>query len=220
MNAGTRTTLLLIALVATLGAARAHGRRRGRRGAASSAQLLPPAGPGRPDKKARVCRRATASRAFGGHSRRSEGTKPSAAPAPPPEPAPAPSVAGTCSRAGPFRTGTSAQPRNPRPPRNRRRPAPAPEPAPAPATNSIYWGAWIGSQLTGTEAPWDMNAVSAFEGDAAEARLAGPLRLPLRRLQPHTRAPTTASPPPRWKTSADTARSPSSAGARSRPPPA
>jgi hypothetical protein len=28
---------------------------------------------------------------------------------------------------------------------------------------SLYWGAWIGSQLTGTEAPWDMNAVSRFE---------------------------------------------------------
>src|SRR5207248_57411 len=27
----------------------------------------------------------------------------------------------------------------------------------------VYWGAWIGSQLTGTAAPWDMNAVSKFE---------------------------------------------------------
>jgi mannan endo-1,4-beta-mannosidase len=27
---------------------------------------------------------------------------------------------------------------------------------------SLYWGAWIGSQLTGTEAPWDMRAVSKF----------------------------------------------------------
>jgi Glycosyl hydrolase family 26 len=26
-----------------------------------------------------------------------------------------------------------------------------------------YWGAWIGSQLTGAEAPWDMGAVSSFE---------------------------------------------------------
>jgi hypothetical protein len=26
-----------------------------------------------------------------------------------------------------------------------------------------YWGAWIGSQLTGTEAPWDMSAVAEFE---------------------------------------------------------
>ena len=27
----------------------------------------------------------------------------------------------------------------------------------------LYWGAWIGEQLTGTDAPWDMNAVSSFE---------------------------------------------------------
>ena len=27
----------------------------------------------------------------------------------------------------------------------------------------LYWGAWIGSQLVGQEAPWDMNAVHAFE---------------------------------------------------------
>ncbi len=31
------------------------------------------------------------------------------------------------------------------------------------APSSIYWGAWIGDQLTGTEAPWDMNAVSSLE---------------------------------------------------------
>jgi hypothetical protein len=28
----------------------------------------------------------------------------------------------------------------------------------------IYWGAWIGSQLTGTSPPWDMSGVTAFEG--------------------------------------------------------
>jgi len=27
----------------------------------------------------------------------------------------------------------------------------------------LYWGAWIGSQLTGREAPWDMAAASSFE---------------------------------------------------------
>jgi hypothetical protein len=32
----------------------------------------------------------------------------------------------------------------------------------APAS-SLYWGAWIGDQLTGTEAPWDMSAVSKLE---------------------------------------------------------
>jgi hypothetical protein len=34
---------------------------------------------------------------------------------------------------------------------------------PPPATDA-YWGAWIGPQLTGTRAPEDMNAVTAFEG--------------------------------------------------------
>ena len=36
----------------------------------------------------------------------------------------------------------------------------------APSTgqsSASYWGGWIGSQLTGTEAPWDMNAVASFE---------------------------------------------------------
>jgi mannan endo-1,4-beta-mannosidase len=43
-------------------------------------------------------------------------------------------------------------------------PTPEPEPTPSPTpSSSIYWGAWIGNQLTGSEAPWDMNAVSSFE---------------------------------------------------------
>lgn len=29
--------------------------------------------------------------------------------------------------------------------------------------HSLYWGAWIGSQLTGAEAPWDWSAVERFE---------------------------------------------------------
>jgi len=40
-------------------------------------------------------------------------------------------------------------------------PPPAPQPSAAPS--SIYWGAWMGNQLTGSEPPWDMNAVSKFE---------------------------------------------------------
>ncbi|HEX6780657.1 MAG TPA: glycosyl hydrolase [Solirubrobacterales bacterium] len=28
---------------------------------------------------------------------------------------------------------------------------------------ALYWGAWIGSQVTGREAPWDMAAASSFE---------------------------------------------------------
>jgi hypothetical protein len=42
-------------------------------------------------------------------------------------------------------------------------PAPTPEPAPAPAGGPLYWGATIGSHLTGGQAPWDMNAVTKFE---------------------------------------------------------
>ncbi|HSS41932.1 MAG TPA: glycosyl hydrolase, partial [Solirubrobacterales bacterium] len=47
-------------------------------------------------------------------------------------------------------------------------PAPAPAAAPSPAPASLYWGAWIGKQLTGTEAPWDMNAVSSLEQKAGK----------------------------------------------------
>ncbi|HEX5592387.1 MAG TPA: glycosyl hydrolase [Solirubrobacterales bacterium] len=43
--------------------------------------------------------------------------------------------------------------------------APAPKPAPQP----LYWGATIGSHLTGTQAPWDMNAVSKFEQGAGKS---------------------------------------------------
>jgi hypothetical protein len=43
-------------------------------------------------------------------------------------------------------------------------PEPEPEPTPEPGTSSpIYWGATIGTQLTGNQAPWDMTAVSKFE---------------------------------------------------------
>ena len=55
----------------------------------------------------------------------------------------------------------------PTPVPSRRRPRP---PRPTPAASSIYWGGWIGNQLTGTEAPWDMNAVTKFE-EKAEKKL-------------------------------------------------
>jgi hypothetical protein len=40
--------------------------------------------------------------------------------------------------------------------------------APAPRAKKVkpkptYWGAWIGEQITGADAPWDMNAVAYFE---------------------------------------------------------
>ncbi|MET0558019.1 MAG: glycosyl hydrolase [Solirubrobacterales bacterium] len=36
-------------------------------------------------------------------------------------------------------------------------------PAKAPTGKGLYWGAWLGDQLTGTQPPWDMSAVSKFE---------------------------------------------------------
>jgi len=42
-------------------------------------------------------------------------------------------------------------------------PSPEPEPAPQPSSGPLYWGATIGSHLTGNQAPWDMTAVSKFE---------------------------------------------------------
>ncbi len=40
---------------------------------------------------------------------------------------------------------------------------PGPAQARSAHPRALYWGAWIGSQLTGKEAPWDVNALSAFE---------------------------------------------------------
>jgi hypothetical protein len=37
------------------------------------------------------------------------------------------------------------------------------KPAPTGPAGPIFWGAWIGDQLTGDEAPWDMGAVAKFE---------------------------------------------------------
>jgi hypothetical protein len=45
-------------------------------------------------------------------------------------------------------------------------PPPSPEaesPPPTGGGKSLYWGATIGSQLTGTQAPWDTNAITKFE---------------------------------------------------------
>ena len=44
----------------------------------------------------------------------------------------------------------------------------APKAAASAATGPLYWGAWIGDQLTGDEAPWDMGAVEKFEGMAGK----------------------------------------------------
>ena len=44
----------------------------------------------------------------------------------------------------------------------------APATAAPPSSARVYWGAQIGSQLTGTQAPWDMNAVTQFEAMAGK----------------------------------------------------
>ena len=79
------------------------------------------------------------------------------APAPTPKPTPTPTPSPTPT---PTPSPTPAPVPAPEP-----APTPAPSPTPA-APSSIYWGGWIGSQLTGTEAPWDMNAVAALEQKA------------------------------------------------------
>jgi hypothetical protein len=73
-------------------------------------------------------------------------------PSPTPEPTPIPSPAPT-----PTPTPEPAPIPAPAP-----TPGPSPEPAPAPASK-LYWGAWIGDQLTGEQAPWDMSAVTKYE---------------------------------------------------------
>jgi mannan endo-1,4-beta-mannosidase len=47
-------------------------------------------------------------------------------------------------------------------------PEPAPETGPEGPHHKIYWGAWIGDQLTGEAAPWDMSAVSKFEEETGK----------------------------------------------------
>jgi glycosyl hydrolase family 26 len=37
-------------------------------------------------------------------------------------------------------------------------------------SSRLYWGAWIGSQFTGSEAPWDWNAVTAFQSQDSGGR--------------------------------------------------
>jgi len=93
---------------------------------------------------------------------------PTPAPAPTPSPTPAPTPTPTPS---PEPTPTPVPTPEPAPapeptPAPVPTPSPTPAPAPTPAASSIYWGGWIGSQLTGTEAPWDMNAVTALEQKA------------------------------------------------------
>ena len=79
----------------------------------------------------------------------------------------------------------------------------------------MYWGAWIGDQLTGEEAPFDMRAVSRFEGKLGKSLSLvefGSVRGLHAAALRHSSFPTTPC-----KRSAHTARSRSSAGAASIP---
>ncbi len=89
---------------------------------------------------------------------------PGPGPAPPTTtpPSPPPTTPPTTTPPKPPVAPTPAPTPTPTPP-----PQPIPGPKPIPSTpkppNSIYWGAWVGSHLTGTEAPWDMGAVTKLE---------------------------------------------------------
>jgi hypothetical protein len=37
------------------------------------------------------------------------------------------------------------------------------KPHPKPPAKPVYWGAWVGDQITGTDAPWDMGGIAYFE---------------------------------------------------------
>jgi hypothetical protein len=112
------------------------------------------------------CRKASASRARQVRIDRRHGHRGPQTPATAPTPAPTPST---------EPPPTSAPEPEPAPesipiPAPQPTPAPTPEPAPeeptsssSPDPHSIYWGAWIGKQLTGEQPPWDMSAASKFE---------------------------------------------------------
>ena len=77
----------------------------------------------------------------------------------------------------------------------------------------LYWGAWIGSQLTGAEAPWDYERGDALRAAHGQGGLARELREPLRELHRASRAASYHVPAQRpSRRSAPTARSPSSPG--------
>jgi hypothetical protein len=118
-----------------------------------------------------ACGRASASRAHSVRTGRHKGHKtssptpapapePTATPTPTPAPAPAPEEPAPAPASEPTPTPepTAAPAPAPAPESE-----PAPAPNPTPAASSIYWGAWIGKQLTGNQPPWDMGAASKFE---------------------------------------------------------
>jgi hypothetical protein len=140
----------LVALLATfaLAAGTAATAQSAPRSAASCKQ-------GRPAPES--CRRASASRVHGvrATTKRKGHTRPEA-PAPTPAPTPAPEEPAPAPAPEPTPVPTPEPTPAPAP-------EPAPTPSPTPAASSIYWGAWIGKQLTGNQPPWDMGAAGKFE---------------------------------------------------------
>ncbi len=124
------------------------------------------------------CRRASASRARNIRHNRHRGHRPSPAPAPiqgatsTPQPTPVTTPTQTpAANPEPAQTQPAeSEPTGSEPdPESSPETVPDPEPEPAPSADatavpsSIYWGAWIGKQLTGEQPPWDMGAASKFE---------------------------------------------------------
>jgi hypothetical protein len=121
------------------------------------------------------CRRATASRAtrthqsnHRGHKRPEARTAPPPSPSPDPQPTPTPISMPTSPATTPESASEPPAESEPAPESNPGPVTPEPEEEPAAPANaapahSIFWGAWIGKQLTGEQPPWDMSAASKFE---------------------------------------------------------
>jgi beta-mannanase len=107
----------------------------------------------------RACFDAVASRASKGPG----SGKGKGKPKPVEEPAPTPEEPAPSKEEAPKTEEPAPAPEEPAPTPTPEEPAPAPTPAPSPAPASVYWGAWIGNQLTGNQPPWDMTALSKFE---------------------------------------------------------
>jgi Glycosyl hydrolase family 26 len=98
-------------------------------------------------------------------------TSPTSTPAPTPSPPtstatttpPAPPAEGPAPPAGETPAPPGEEPPGEEPP-GEEPPAEEPPVEEPPSPTDSYWGAWIGSQFTGIEAPFDMNAVKGFEG--------------------------------------------------------
>jgi hypothetical protein len=133
----------------------------------SFCKLARPAG-----KPGQDCRKASASSARNARHKRPTHTNPTPAPAPTPAPSEGQTPIPTPQPTPQPVPAPQPEPK-PTPVPAPEKPAPAPEPAPPsapeptpspiPAAPTLFWGAWIGKQLTGEQPPWDMSAASKFE---------------------------------------------------------